>query len=453
MASSTKWLRWIGDRFGLKRIYEGTLHRRVAKSAWYYGDGATLTLLLGVLVVTGMFMTLTYSPAPDSAYESVRFITERQILGWFVRGLHYWSAGLMVVMLVFHLFRQILVGGYKFPREGTWLVGVILFFGVIVLSFTGYLLRWDERSIYALKVSQHMFSHIPWIGERIVVFIQGGDEPGATTLTRIYAVHVVFVPMIVLLFVAWHIYLVIIHGITSRLEQQQAVHSAGQQRALYRAQAHSRERGENFYPTTIFKSGIMATLVFALAVILTLTLGPKALYPEANLTDVSKPAEEWWFYWYSSLIALLPARIAPWFMVLFPIVLFIVLVALPFVDRTPWRGFKKRIWPGIVVSVCVIGLLYLTDLRRRSPWTGWPNPEPPAIPAGVELSPELERGRHLFAQFGCNSCHAVAGDGPGVALDFGKVHEPMSYNYMRDYVLQPPPGIAMPAYEGRISDE
>ena len=74
------WRRWIGERFGLKRIYEGTLHRRVAKSPWYYGDGATLTLLLGVLVVTGMSMTLTYSPSTDGAYESVRYITNEQVL-------------------------------------------------------------------------------------------------------------------------------------------------------------------------------------------------------------------------------------------------------------------------------------------------------------------------------------------------------------------------------------
>ncbi|MBA4147079.1 MAG: cytochrome b N-terminal domain-containing protein [Verrucomicrobia bacterium] len=446
-----RWRTWISDRFGLRRVYEGTLNRRVAKSSWYYGDGATLTFLLGVLVVTGMFMSLTYTPSPDGAYESIRFITEKQVLGWFVRGLHYWAAGMMVVMLFFHLFRQILVGGYKFPREGTWLIGVILFFAIILMSFTGYLLRWDERSIYALKVAQHMFSRLPWIGESVVVFIQGGTEPGATTLTRLYAVHVIFVPVLLGLFVIWHIYLVIIHGVTSQEERNQPIYTASQQRQLYRAQARSREKGENFFPMTVFKSGLMATIVFAIVLTLTLTLGPQRLYPEADLTTISRPIEEWWFYWYSGLIALLPNTIAPWFVVIFPIVLFIILILLPFIDRSPWRGFKKRLWPPIVVGICVIGILYLTDLRRRSPWTGWPDSEPPPVPAGVVLSPEAEQGRQLFAQYGCNSCHPISGHGRKVAVDFGQIERRLSQDYIRDYILQPPEGIAMPGYRGRMS--
>jgi ubiquinol-cytochrome c reductase cytochrome b subunit len=239
--------RWLVDRFGLAPIYHSALTRRVPKSPWYYGDGATLTTLLGVLVATGAAMVLTYSPTPDSAYRSVEYITERQTLGWFIRALHYWSAGLMVVMLFFHLFRQILVAGYKFPREATWIFGALLFHAVIAMSFTGYLLRWDERSIHAIRVMLHMFSQVPLIGEELTLFVQAGEEPGALLLTRIYAVHVVILPLVIAAMTGYHIYLVIHHGVTSNAEKQQLVHSTEKQRELYQRDCESTSSGEVFY--------------------------------------------------------------------------------------------------------------------------------------------------------------------------------------------------------------
>jgi ubiquinol-cytochrome c reductase cytochrome b subunit len=448
-----KWRNWVVERFGLKPIKEKAFDRRVAKGSWYFGDGATLLMLLGVLVATGLLMTLTYSPTPDSAYESVRYITEVQVLGWFIRGLHYWSAGLMVVMLVFHLFRQILLGGYKSPREGTWLLGVGLFFLVITMSFIGYLLRWDERSIYALRVALTMFHNVPLIGEWIVVFVQGGDDAGALTLTRLYSVHVLFVPLALLLLVAFHLYLVMYHGVTSKSERDKPVHSAEEQKKIYDADAYSEKRGETFYPTTMARSGTMGFIVFSIAVLLTVTVGPAPLYPEANLVERSFPIEEWWFWWYSALIALLPSAIAPAFVVLFPILLLIVLVSLPFLDRGPWRGIRHRPIAASVVVISVIVLIYLSDLRRRSPWTGWPSPELPAVPEGVTLAPEVEEGRRLYVRFGCNSCHAIAGHGSRVGPDLAQMGDRLSRSEYRDYILNPPQGIPMPSYEGRVTEE
>jgi ubiquinol-cytochrome c reductase cytochrome b subunit len=169
-----KWRAWVADRFGLAPVRENFLKRRVPRDPWYFGDGATLLLLLMVQVVTGAVLALSYTPTPDAAYASVEQITDGQPFGRFLRGLHYWSAGLMVIMLFFHLFRQVLVGGYKFPREGTWLIGVGLFFAVLVMAFTGYVLRWDERAVHAVRVVLHMFYQVPVIGEALVYFVQGG---------------------------------------------------------------------------------------------------------------------------------------------------------------------------------------------------------------------------------------------------------------------------------------
>ncbi len=445
---------WVADRFGWNPFRRNVLDRRVAKTPWYYGDGATLTFLLGVLVITGIAMTFTYTPSPDAAYESVRHITDRQRLGWFVRGLHYWSAGLMMVMLMWHVLRQILVAGYKFPREGTWLIGVVLFVLVTVMSFTGYVLRWDERAIHGMRVALQTFGRIPLIGEELVLLIQGDSQPGGRLLTRIFAVHVIVVPILIFLFVTWHVYLVILHGVTSKGERKHLTHTAEQQKREYKAQAKDEEKGETFYPDTVIQSGAMGLIVLGIAVVLVFVSGPGSLMPEANLVERSFPAEEWWWWWYSALIALLPEWIASWFIVVFPLAVLLGLIMLPLVDRGPERGMRKR--PIVVALVCVIivGIVGLSGLRLRSPWTGWPVAEALPLPAGLTLNADAERGRQLFARQGCASCHSVAGHGGRqVAVDLARLPELRSHAGLMQYIRQPPVGVAMPAYEGWATDE
>ncbi|MBW3623193.1 MAG: cytochrome b N-terminal domain-containing protein [Armatimonadetes bacterium] len=451
---ASNWRQWAQDRFGLQLIQEKFLHRRVPKDPWYFGDGTTLTMLLAVLVATGTVMTLTYSPTPDGAYESVRYITHRQPLGWFVRGLHYWSAGLMVVMLFVHLFRQIAVGGYKPPREGTWLIGVVLFFSVITISFIGYTLRWDERAIYAVRVALTHFYRVPAIGDELVVLIQGGRELGALTLTRLYAVHVIFIPLLLMFAVGYHVYLVVLHGTTLSAETDEPIETAEEQKEEYKEHAHHPELGERFFPDTMARMGIMVSAVFLLAVALTVLAGPRHLDPEANLVRTAMPYEEWWFAWYSALIALLPPAVTPAFQVLFPIALFVTLVSLPFVDRGPNRGWRKRPYAVGIVVLLAFALVILSSLRISSPWTGWPSPEPPPVPEGAKgLSPEAETGRRLFARYGCNTCHAVAGHGPQVGPDLARTDARYSYTYLRNYISHPPDGVPMPSYADRLTEE
>ncbi|HLT34718.1 MAG TPA: cytochrome b N-terminal domain-containing protein [Enhygromyxa sp.] len=440
------------DRFGLQYIQQHVLDRRIPKTSWYQGDGAALLVLLATLVITGMCMAPTYTPSPDDAHASVAYITERQWLGWFVRGLHYWSAGLMVVMVLAHLFRQILVAGYKFPREGTWLIGVMLLCLVITMGFIGYVLRWDQRAIYALRVALTMFWRVPAIGDDLVVFIQGGEAIGARTLPRLYAVHVIFVPLLLLSLVGWHIYLVIVHGVTSKAERRQPIASLDEHQRVYTEAKQSEHGGEDFHPTTTARTGASGFIVFMLALGLTLGLGPPALGPAANLVTPAFVAEEWYFAWYSGLIALLPPSVAPWFVVAFPLLVLAILIALPLVDRGPNRGFRRRPLAVVIVVAIVATMLFLTDLRRRSPWTGWPTPEPPSVPADVQLSPDAERGRQLFAAHGCTSCHAIAGRGRQVGPDLARISPPMSALELRRYILRPPEHVAMPDYQDMLSE-
>jgi ubiquinol-cytochrome c reductase cytochrome b subunit len=440
-------------RLGLDVAANATLFRKVPKTAWYQGDGACLAVLLLVQFTTGAILTLTYANSIDDAYASVEFITQQQTMGWFIRGLHYWSAGLMVLMLVFHVMRMLLVGGYKAPREGTWIIGVLLFFLIIIMSYSGYVLRWDERGLYAVRVLLNILHNVPVIGEYLVVLVQGGNEINASTLTRYFSVHVIIVPGLLLILTGYHLYLVILHGPTSKAERKIPVKTAEEHEALYEMAKASDQEGEDFWPMTMATSGIMSFVVMVTGIVLTLTLGPAELYPPANLTDISFPSEEWWFWWYSALIAMLSPKWAPLFMVWFPIILFLLMIILPLLDRTPRRGISNRPFWVVTVGLMTMTLLGLSAYRMSSPWTAWPSHDLPPYPKDFIATQEINQGREVFVKYGCNSCHGVAGHGPRVGPDITEIKKIKTRREMEEVILRPPAHYAMPGYEGRMSEE
>lgn len=445
---------WVVDRFGFGPIWDKLLDRQVPKDPWYHGDGMALLVLLGILVVTGVVLAMGYCPSLDEAYASVHYVTYQQTLGWFVRGLHYWSAGLMVVMMLLHLCRQIVLGGYKAPREGTWLVGVVLLFAVLTTSLLGYILRWDERGLSGLRVALAVFGHVPALGEDLVRLAQGGPEIGSLTLTRVFSLHVILLPLLILLAVGYHVYLVVLHGTTSTDERKQPVETAEEQREIYQEQAEHPVRGEVFFPTAVIKISPWSIIVLTLVVILTLAAGPQELLAPADLSTEASAKEEWWFAWYSALVALLPPEAAPAFQVLFPVTLFLVLVLLPFVDRSPHRGWRKRPLAVAVVVTLLLAILGLSWLRHTSPWSGRIGSEAPALPPGVLLTAEAEQGRLLFPKYGCTSCHAVAGSSPvRIGPDLAGLNRLTSQAELRHYILHPPTEVAMPSYADRLSEE
>ncbi len=450
---SESW-RWIVDRFGLGPIWDHVLDRNVPKDPWYHGDGMALLVLLSVLVATGGLLSLVYSPSVDEAYQSVEYITHQQPLGWFVRGLHYWSGGLFVVMLFLHVCRQLMLGGYKSPREGTWLVGVCLLAIVLFTSLLGYVLRWDQRGVHALRALLHGLESMPFLGERLVLLTQGGPEITSLTLSRMFALHVVLLPMLLMVLVGYHMYLVILHGTTTVGERHEPIETVEEQRDLYQEQAEHPVKGEVFFPTAVIKISPWSIVSLTLALGLTMVLGPRALMEPADEASTSYVSEEWWFGWYSALVALLPPAVAPTFQWLFPLAVGFCLILLPLVDRSPLRGWRNRPVATGLVLLMVLAVLALSWLRYQSNWTAPLTASAPATPVGVILTSEAEAGRLLFQQYGCVSCHSVAGSGRAkIGTDLARMETIYSQDELRGYILQPPAGIAMPSYAGRIAAE
>lgn len=205
---------WIDERVGYRQVWDAIFLRKLPKVNWLYTLGSASLFVAVNQIVTGILLTIYYVPTPVDAYSSVQYITTQLPAGWIIRGLHHWGASAMVVLVVLHMLRVILHGSYKFPREVTWLTGVVLLLIVLGFGFTGYLLPWDQKAYWATTVGTKIAEVTPLIGNWILRLMRGGEELSAITLARFYGVHIWALPAALLAVLGAHLYLVIRIGIS-----------------------------------------------------------------------------------------------------------------------------------------------------------------------------------------------------------------------------------------------
>lgn len=211
---ATKFGDWIDERVGYRQVWDAIFLRKLPKVNWLYTLGSASLFVAVNQIVTGILLTIYYVPTPVDAYSSVQYITTQVPAGWIIRGLHHWGASAMVVLVVLHMLRVILHGSYKFPREVTWLTGVVLLLIVLGFGFTGYLLPWDQKAYWATTVGTKIAEVTPLIGNWILRLMRGGEELSAITLARFYGVHIWALPAALLTVLGAHLYLVIRIGIS-----------------------------------------------------------------------------------------------------------------------------------------------------------------------------------------------------------------------------------------------
>jgi quinol-cytochrome oxidoreductase complex cytochrome b subunit len=204
----------MDERMGWRSVWEGIFLRKVPKVNWFYTLGSATLFVALNQAITGILLMIYYVPTPDHAYDSVQYITTQVAGGWLIRGLHHWGASVMVVLVVLHMLRVIIYGAYKYPREVTWMTGVVLLLVVIGFGFTGYLLPWDQKSYWATTVGTRIAGVVPFLGNWILRVMRGGDDLSAVTLARFFGAHVWVLPATLLLLLGTHLFLVIRNGIS-----------------------------------------------------------------------------------------------------------------------------------------------------------------------------------------------------------------------------------------------
>ena len=208
---------WIDERTSLSGGLRWAMFRKVPKGTnWAYTLGSATLFAFLSQAVTGVFLAMYYRPdATGGAYESVRYITNEVFLGEFVRGMHKWGSSVMVILIFLHMARTFFYGAYKYPRELNWIIGVILLILTFVMSLTGYLLPFDQRSFWATIVATNITASGPVVGPYLGDFMRGGAEFGATTLSRFYAIHMLLIPGAIAAMIGAHLYLVAKLGTTA----------------------------------------------------------------------------------------------------------------------------------------------------------------------------------------------------------------------------------------------
>jgi len=199
---------WIDDRFPLTKLLEEHITKYYAPknfNFWYYFGGLAM-LVLVIQIVTGIFLTMNYKPDGDLAFKSVEYIMRDVDFGWLIRYMHSTGASMFFVVVYLHMFRGLMYGSYKKPRELLWIFGMLIYVVLMAEAFMGYLLPWGQMSYWGAQVIISLFGAIPFgIGDALTLWLKGDYIVSDATLNRFFALHVIAVPLVLLFLVVAHI--------------------------------------------------------------------------------------------------------------------------------------------------------------------------------------------------------------------------------------------------------
>jgi ubiquinol-cytochrome c reductase cytochrome b subunit len=418
---------------------------------WWYIFGSASMTLLAIQILTGIGLALVYVPSAAEAYESLLYLNYEQPLGWFLRSLHYYAGSGMVVLVLVHMTQVFLHGAYKYPRELTWVLGVFLLLCTLGMFFTGQVLRWDPDAYWGLAVGGSMAGRVPWAGPGVVDLLLGGPVIGGDSLSRFFALHVFVIPGLLLALLAVHLWLVLKCGISAPPVPGQVVdpktYSAEYEKEL--------KDGVPFLGDAFLKDGLFSALVVIAVCVLAAVVGPKGpTGPPDPTLGGANPRPEWPFLWLFALLSLSPPAAETFIILVFPLILIVALLLVPFVSNRGERAPSRR--PVAVLTVIVLATAFgvLTYHGATSPWSpamsawsGDPVPEAMVRSGG----PRQLQGALVFQNKNCRNCHALEGSGGTRGPDLTTVGRRLTRGQLIDQISNGTPGGGnMPAYGKQV---
>lgn len=351
-------LSWIDERFPLFSILESHF------SKYYLPKNLNILYLFGsialvVLVnqlITGLWLTMFYTPNSDRAFASVEFIMRDINYGWLLRYMHSTGASAFFIVIYLHLFRGLLYGSYQKPRELVWLLGMALYVLLLMEAFFGYLLPWGQMSYWGAEVITSLFGTIPYIGKNLVIWIRGDFSVANATLQRFFALHVVGVAFVILLFVFLHIV---------------ALHKVGSNNPDGIDIDHSLKSQSNsmpcvpFHPYYLLKEflAVIIFLILFFAVVFFVPemggyfLEPSNFTPANPLITPEHISPAWYMAPFYAILRAIPNKAMGVFIAIASVA---ILFILPWLDKSPVRSMRyKGVCSRMMLYSMVLSFLFL----------------------------------------------------------------------------------------------
>nr|AAK55422.1 cytochrome b [Rubrivivax gelatinosus S1] len=357
-----QFMTWVDNRFPATKLFKEHMSEYYAPknfNVWYF-FGSLAMLVLVIQIVTGIFLVMHYKPDAATAFASVEYIMRDVPWGWLVRYMHSTGASAFFIVVYLHMFRGMIYGSYRKPRELVWIFGCAIFLALMAEAFMGYLLPWGQMSYWGAQVIINLFAAIPFVGNDLSLLIRGDFVVGDATLNRFFSFHVIAVPLVLLGLVVAHI--IALHEVGSNNPDGIEIKAKKDERGipLDGIPFHPYYTVHDIYGVAIFLILYSAVLFFA----------PEGggyflefnnFIPADPLKTPAHIAPVWYFTpFYSMLRALLKTFDAKFWGVVVMGVAVLILFFLPWLDRSPVKSIRYRpTWHKVVYAVFVVNFVVL----------------------------------------------------------------------------------------------
>ncbi len=343
----SKFGKWFNDRLPLLTLRNHLTEYPTPKNLNYWWTfGAILTFCLMAQIITGIILAMHYVANSGLAFESVEHIMRDVNYGWLIRYFHANGSSMFFLAVYIHIFRSLYYGSHKSPRELIWVIGMIIYFLMMMTAFMGYVLPWGQMSFWAATVITNLFSAVPFIGDSITNWLWGGFAVDSPTLTRFYALHYLF-PFLILGLVILHIW---------------ALHIPGNNNPIGIDLKHSSKDKVPFHPYIVIKD-LYALLIFLIIFAFLVFYSPNLLghpdnYIEANqMVTPNHIVPEWYLLPFYAILRSIPDKL---FGVIAMFGSIFVLVILPWLDTSKvrsaiFRPLYKQFYWFLVADVLILG--------------------------------------------------------------------------------------------------
>ena len=384
----------IDERTGLRTNIQHFLFEEIpASSGWHQVFGSVALFLILIQFFTGSMLAFNYAPTPGDAYVSVRYIMTEVTGGRLMRGLHHWGASLIIIIVILHLLQVFIWGAYKKPREGTWIVGVILLLLTLGFGLTGYLLPWDNRAYWGTTVTTRIGATVPVMGPYVSRLLASTGDIGVVTFARFYAAHVLLLPPITLLLIVFHVYMVRRHGVTP-------------------APGDELKPKKMFFPEQVYKDTVAVFIAFVILFCLAI-FAKMPLEHVADPTDASyTPRPEWYFLFLFQTLKLFEGPLEVVGTVILPTLAILALILTPFIDRSKLVKVRQRTLAFGIVLLAGLGWggLTLAAIRSTPPQTEASEIDYAGPVQWMSITAPEQAGILYYREAQCNSCHPGQGD-------------------------------------------